>query len=311
MDTKYDVLVVGDINPDIMMIDYDRLPNPGEETHSKDAHIALGGGCAICASGLAKLGMSVAVYGFLGSDMFGEMMVRKLEKTGVHTEHITIRNDINTGFSVALTNSEDRAFITYNGTNELFDVKDVPDEVIKSAGHVHALCYTPDKHGDYVEFFKRVKELGRTVSFDIGYDDTEQWSDKIMEIVELVDIFMPNEKEATNYTRKDTADAALKALATSGNTVIVKKGKDGSIAYRDGLFAEAGPFVTTCVDTTGAGDSFNAGFILGWLRGFDLGKCLIIGNAVGSKSVEQYGGSSGVPSYEELKAFLNKENISI
>lgn len=311
MDTKYDVLVVGDINPDIMMIDYDRLPNPGEETHSVDAEVALGGGCAICASGLAKLGMNVAVYGFLGKDMFGKMMLDKLEEVGVKTSEVKIMDDVKTGFSIALTNSKDRAFVTYNGTNALFDVNEVPDESILSAKHLHVLCYTPAKHDDYVAFFKRVKALGRTVSFDLGYDDTEQWSKRIEEIVGIVDVFMPNDKEATNYMRVDSADMALKALSDIGNTVVVKKGSRGSIGYRDGEFAEASPFVTTCVDTTGAGDSFNAGFLFGWLKGYDLEKCLLLGNAIGSKSVENYGGNTGVPYYEDYVRFLEQHNISL
>lgn len=311
MDTKYDVLVVGDINPDLMMVDYNRLPNPGEETHVKAAYMALGGGCAICASGLAKLGLNVAVYGFLGSDSFGKQMLEKLEQVGVSTEFVNIVGDVGTGVSVALTNSNDRAFLTYEGTNALFDVEKIPDEVLNSAKHIHVLCYAPQKHEKYVNFFKRIKSLNKTASFDIGYDDTEEWSDKILEIVEIVDIFMPNEKEATNYTKKETPEEALKALSEVGNTIVVKKGGDGSIAYKDGEYAEANPFKTVCVDTTGAGDSFNAGFIFGWLKNYELQKSLMIGNAVGSKSVEKYGGNTGVPYYEDLKEILIKENIEI
>lgn len=311
METKYDVLVVGDINPDLMMVDYTRLPDPGEETHVKSAHMALGGGCAICASGLAKLGLKVAVYGFLGSDTFGKIMLDSLEKVGISTELINMREDIGTGISVALTNSQDRAFVTYEGTNALFDVEEIPEDVLKTASHVHVLCYTPQKHDKYVKFFKYLKSLGKTISFDLGYDDTGEWSERILEIVEIVDIFLPNEKEATHYTRKDTPEEALKIFAEVGNTVVVKKGSRGSIAYRDGEYAQADPFKTVCVDTTGAGDSFNSGFVYGWLKNYDLKKCLSIGNAVGSKSVEQYGGNTGVPYYEELKTFLAKENIEI
>lgn len=311
MNTKYDVLVVGDINPDIMMINYDRLPDPGEETHSEDAQVALGGGCAICASGLAKLGVNVAVYGFLGKDMFGDMMLKQLNEVGVKTQEVRQVEDVKTGFSIALTNSKDRAFVTYNGTNALFDVTKISDEVIQSAKHLHVLCYHPTKHDEYVAFFKRVKDLGRTVSFDLGYDDTEQWSSRINEIVEIVDVFMPNDKEATKYMKVDSAEEALKVLSEKGKTVVVKMGSRGSIGYRQGTFAEASPFVTNCVDTTGAGDSFNAGFLFGWLRGYDLEKCLVLGNAVGSKSVEHYGGNTGVPYYEEYVEFLKQHNITL
>lgn len=311
MEKLFDVLIVGDINPDILMVDYSRLPNPGEEILVKAAHMALGGGGSICASGLAKLGLDVAIYGFLGNDTFGKIMLENLNNLGINTKFVNIRNDVGTGVSISLTNSQDRAFITYEGTNSLLDVEKIPEEVLQSANHVHVLCYSPQKHDKYVRFFKYLKSLGKTISFDLGYDDTGIWSQRILEIVEIVDIFLPNEKEAINYTRKETAEEALKTFAKVGNTIVVKKGEKGSIAYHDGEYATAESFQVKCVDTTGAGDSFDAGFIYGWLNKFDLEKCLLIGNAVGSKSVQQYGGNTGVPTLDELKLFLSEKNIEI
>lgn len=302
MNNQYDVLVIGDINPDLMMIDYNRLPNPGEETHASGAEIALGGGCGICASGLAKLGVKVAAYGFVGDDFFGRMMVEKLTESGVDVGYVETVKEVGTGVSVALTTRNDRAFVTYEGTNGFLDVERIPDEIILSAGHVHVLCYAPDKHKKYLDLFKRIKRLGCTASFDLGYDDTGEWHGRIFEIVRVVDVFLPNDKEAVKYTKKETAEEALKYLASIGNTVVVKKGKDGAIGYRDGGFAEADSIAAKCIDTTGAGDSFNAGFLYGWLNGYELGDCLKMGNAAGGKSVECYGGSAGFPVLAELEA---------
>lgn len=308
---KYDVLILGDINPDIMMVDYARLPNPGEEVHVKKAYMELGGGAANCAAGLAKLNLKVAIYGFLGNDSFGQQLLLKLRELGISTDLICVRDDLSTGVSVALTNSEDRAFVTFEGANSEFDISKVPDEVIKQAKHVHALYYNETKNEMYQDFFKKVRSLGITSSFDIGYDVTETWNENIFDVVKYVDIFMPNEKESISYTRKQTAEEALEFMSKIGSTVVVKKGNNGSIGYRNGEFASSEPFLAKCVDTTGAGDAFNAGFIYGWLQNQSLEDCLTIGNATGSRSVQRYGGNPGFPYLEELKTFLKDTNINL
>ena len=305
----HDVLVIGDINPDLMMIDYNRIPSPGEETHASAAELALGGGAAICASGLSNLGMKVAIYGYVGNDTLGQLMTAELEKAGIETGFVTTTSHVGTGISVAFTNKAERAFMTFDGANGLLDVENVPDEVLCSARHIHVLCYAPDKHTKYLSFFRRVRSLNRTVSFDLGYDDTEEWSAKVLDLAKIVDIFMPNDKEAMRYTRTGTPDAALRILSEIGNTVVIKRGKDGSIGSRNSVVERAEAFKVTSVDTTGAGDSFNSGFIYGWLNGNSLKECLLIGNAMGASSVQKYGGCAGVPDRAHLRKLLEAEGI--
>ena len=295
MNTQFDVLVIGDINPDIMMINYTKLPEPGQETHVERAELALGGGGAITGTGLAKMGLKTAIYSYIGDDTMGKFMLKELEKTGVCTDYIKPKEGVGTGVSIALTTKTDRSFLTYNGSNAFLDIDDVPEDVLSLANHIHLLGYSPVKHEKYVSFIKKIKAKGKTVSFDIGYDDTEEWSENIFDIVKLVDVFSPNEVEAQKYTRCNSVDKALKAFAEVANTIVVKKGPKGSVAYRNGEYADAPSFKTNCIDTTGAGDSFICGFLYGWLKELPLKQCLLYGNAVGAKSVEAYGGTPGVP----------------
>ena len=305
MERKFDVLVIGDINPDIMMIDYSKLPEPGQELHVRKTQFALGGGAAITGTGFAKMGLKTAIYSFLGNDTFGEIMLRELKKTGVNTDYITMRDDVGTGVSIALTTDKDRSFLTYQGTNQVLDVEKIGDDVLATANHIHLLNYSADKHDVYVKFLKRLRALGKTVSFDIGYDASEEWSESIRDIVELVDVFAPNDVEARKYTRTETIEDAMKVFADWGNTVVIKNGSKGSIAWQNRVFARAKPFRVHCVDTTGAGDSFNCGFVYGWLKGLPLEECLTYGNAVGAKCVEAYGGTPGVPTIDVIEEMVN------
>ena len=295
MEKQFDVLVIGDINPDIMMINYTRLPEPGQETHVERAELALGGGGAITGTGLAKMGLKTAIYSFVGDDTMGKFMLKELEKTGVCTDYIKPKEGVGTGVSIAFTTEVDRSFLTYNGSNAILDIEDTPEDVLSLSNHIHLLGYSAHKHDKYVKFVKKLKAKGKTVSFDIGYDDTEQWDKNIVDIVKLVDVFSPNEVEAQKYMRSETVEQALEKFAEIGNTIVVKKGSEGSVAYRDGEYAEATPFKTKCIDTTGAGDSFICGFLYGWLKELPLKDCLTYGNAVGAKCVEAYGGTPGVP----------------
>lgn len=302
---KFDVIVIGDANPDLIFAGFDKLPAMGQEIFAEDISLNLGGGAALCAAGMAKLGLKVRLIAAVGNDFYGDFIISELQKAGVDTTLVVRSKDRGTGLTVALTDDRERAFITYKGTNEEVRFEAITREDIKDARHIHILGYGKDTHNSFKTLINRAKDCGLTVSFDIGWDPSEEWDKSIFEILSLVDIFTPNEIEALSYTKSETVEGALEILSKYVPAVAIKLGSKGSIGKKDGMTANTPPFKVNAVDTTGAGDSFNAGFIYSFLNHFTIDKSLQWSNACGALSTTAFGGNTAFPGLAELKRFVD------
>lgn len=303
---KFDVIIVGDANPDLIFTGFDRLPDMGQEVYFKDLHMRMGGGAALCAGGLAKLGLKVQLIASVGSDLHGDFIISELQKLGVDTTQILRSEKNSTGLTVALSDSRDRAFLTYKGANSEICFESIAPEVIKNGKHIHILGYSKETHNSFRALVEKAKTLGLTVSFDVGWDPSGEWDERIFQLLPLVDVFMPNEVEALSYTRSKSAEAALDILSRYVAAVAIKLGCRGSIGKRNGASARMPSFAIDAVDTTGAGDSFNAGFLYGFLNNFSIDEALLWGNACGALSTTSFGGNTAFPDINKLKAFIAK-----
>ncbi len=306
---KWDVFIYGDVNVDIVIPGVEHFPMPGQEDVVEIMDTYIGGGAALFAMGLGKLGLYPVFQGIIGDDCYGKYILEKLKQTNIDTSLLTISDKNKTGISLSFTNQNDRSFLTYRGTNDEINMEAIQLEQLQKARHIHVTGYGGSKnHEQYLKLLKNVKEHSDiTVSLDVGWDDSGEWYQKIYELFPYIDVLFMNETEAIHYGRKETAMESITDFAKYCKLVVAKLGKDGSVAITEGKEYVAQPYKVTVVDTTGAGDSFNAGFISGFLKGKTITECLSYGNACGALSVTAYGGNTAFPTEERLIEFMNEQ----
>ena len=299
---NFDVLVVGEINPDLILTDPSLDPKFGQqEVLVDDVTLTIGSSSAIYACGAARLGLKVAIIGVVGNDEFGNIMQNFLQKRQVDTSYVIVSNEHKTGLSVILNRKEDRAILTYLGAIAALQAEMVTDDLLVQCRHLHVASYFLQDalRPGLPQLFKRAKNLGLTISLDTNWDPNENWTG-LDEVLPLVDIFLPNKNELLSLTKKSTVDEGLSYLSKIVPLVVVKMGEDGAIAYERGELIQAEPIkIEEIADTVGAGDSFNAGFTYGFLREWELKKSLRFAVACGSLSLRQHGGTEAQATLQE------------
>lgn len=305
----WDAYIYGDINIDIVIPGVEHIPLSGQEDVVKVMNTYVGGGAALFALGLGKLGLHPVFQGVVGDDCYGRFILNEMNRKNVDTSLVKLSKKNGTGISLSFTNEKDRSFLTYRGTNDELRLDSILLDKMRKAKHIHITGYAGSgKHRQYLNLLKRVKESkGVTVSFDLGWDDSGEWYRGIYELFPYIDVLFMNETEAAHYGRKDSAEEAIADFSRYSALTVVKLGDRGSIAYSGGKLYKAAPFKVEAVDTTGAGDSFNAGFIYGFLKGKTTEECLKYGNACGALSVASYGGNTGFPDEQELFKFIKEQ----
>ncbi len=301
-----DIVVVGDINVDLVFTGLPSLPSLRELKHAKNMKFALGGSSAIFAHNIARLGASTSFVGKVGKDHLGDFLVDSLKTAGVDTSHIVRDSELPTGVCVVMSFPQDYAMVSYPGIRQSFTLKEIDLGYVKQARHLHLSSFylQPGLQPGCVELFRQAKSGGMTTSLDPDHDPHEKWDGGIQQLLHHVDLFLPNELEATSITKMPELDAAAKFLAGFGNTAVIKLGANGARAVSKDQTFSIPAFATHPVDTTGAGDSFNAGFIFQHLQGAPLQKCIVWGNACGALSTRALGGTEAFPSVAEVEKFL-------
>lgn len=307
---KWDVYVYGDVNIDIVIPGVEKFPEPGQEDEVDVMETFVGGGAALFTLGVGKLGLHPVFQGEVGDDCYGELIRKKFRESNVDDSLLKTSDTQKTGISLSFTNERDRSFLTYRGTNDKICIEAVDVEQVKNASHIHVTGYAGSvNHDSYARFLKRVKEeTNATVSFDVGWDSTGEWNPDIYQLFPYIDVLFMNETESVHYSRKETALEAARDFAKHCGLVVIKLGKQGSMAVKGEELYEAASYKVDAIDTTGAGDSFNAGFIYGFLRGKSVADCLKCGNGCGALSVTALGGNTGFPVEEELTNFILKRD---
>ncbi len=290
-----DVLVIGELNVDILLNKVRGFPVVGQEILADEMTFTLGSSSAIFAANLASLGIATAFCGMVGDDAFGKFIIKELDGKTVNTELIVEVSKYQTGATIILNYGQDRANVTHCGAMEQLQLADIPTEAFVQYRHLHLSSYFLQKglQKDIVCLFKTAHEKGLTTSLDIQWDPDKEWKFPYKDCLPYVDFFMPNEAELLALTNAGHLSDALKALDAISNTIVVKRGVNGALAYSKGIYTEAVPYLHSYfVDAIGAGDSFNAGFISSFLRGESLHDCLKFGNLTGAVNTTAPGGTA-------------------
>ncbi len=300
-----DVLLIGTPNIDIISGRYEKLPRPGEEIRVENIEVCLGGGNAITAIGLARLKLKPLILCKIKKDFFGEFILKELQREGV--EVIADNSSNNTGITIALDCHKDRRFITYDGSVLDTSLDDVSDSLLKRTKHIHLTNFRGKKDYDlYSSFIERAKSFDITISLDVGWDDLGLWDMCVLDLARKIDIFFANKTEIMHYLKEDDIEKCFQYLMKNKINGIIKLGEEGAVSIKDGNINKIYSFNICAADSTGAGDSFNAGFIYAYLNNMDLKRSLQIANTCGALSVEGYGGYSKFPSPNTLNENLKK-----
>ncbi|HKE50713.1 MAG TPA: carbohydrate kinase family protein [Actinomycetes bacterium] len=306
---ELDLLVVGDANPDVVLSGAPRtLPFGQRERLVDSGTLTLGGSGAITACGAARLGLRTAFVGRVGKDALGQYTLDALAERGVDVSGCLVDPQAATGLTVVLIDGDDRAMLTAPGCLPLQAVEDVDPRLVNAARHVHVSSYflQPRLAAGLPDWFAAIRAEGKTTSLDTNDDPAETWDSGVAAALAQADILLPNEAEALALAGRSDGDllAACRQLATMARLIVVKRGTDGALSWTDN-----GPVTTPSLDvevadTVGAGDSFNAGFLAGWLGGHAVAASLQLASACGSLSTRAAGGTAAQPTLAEAYAAI-------
>ncbi len=311
----FDLVVIGDCNPDVLVLGEDVTPAFGQQEKLVDrVSLETGGSAAITAVAAARLGLRVALVAAVGDDPAGRFMLDQLTRDGVDVSGVMVRSGVATGMTVALSRGKDRAILTALGAIASLTAADIPHGTLARARHVHVSSYflLADSLGPgLAAVLADARAAGAATSLDTNWDPSERWADgHLSAALARADLLLPNEAEALALTGgAGSAAAAALALAGAGPAVAVKLGDRGVLcADGSGLHQVSVPPVIP-VDTTGAGDCFNAGLIAGLLQGRPLPQAAALGCATGSLSTSTLGGTSGAPCLAAAAALAKQVTI--
>jgi len=304
--SRYDLVVLGDCNPDVLVLGDDVDPAFGQQEKLVDGiSLVIGGSAAITAVAAARLGLRVALAAAVGADPAGEFMRDQLAAEGVDVSFVAVRGDAPTGMTVALSRGGDRAILTALGAVASLTAADVPEALLAGARHVHASswfllrdCLGPGLGA----LFSAARSAGVMTSLDTNWDPSGRWAGPdLAAAIAQAGLLLPNEAEAVRLANgclagADDLDSAVSALVAAGPRVVVKLGERGALCADGPARQHVSLPPVTPADTTGAGDCFNAGLIAGLLDGLDLAEAAALGCAAGALSTAAPGGTASAPS---------------
>lgn len=306
------ILCIGCVTTDMILSPVEAMPAPGvlKSVDNLSMHV---GGCASNASiDLAKLGLPSALCCKVGRDVFGDFIISESRAAGVDTKAVIVDPDVFTTVSTVLVRPDgERSFLYHKGSTSALTEADVPDEILADCDIVFvagALLLSSLDGEPCARLMQRAHALGKYTVMDTAYDFDEIWLDKVKAVIPELDIFMPSEVEAQNITGETDPDKMADVLfALGAKNVIIKLGSQGALICPAGQERRTVPaFPVKAVDTTGAGDSFCAGFLAGLALGRDFYESALLGNAVGAHCVQQIGATTGIPSLGAVEAFIRE-----
>jgi ribokinase len=309
---QYDILTFGDMCVDLIVTGHDVVPQFGQfEKLVEDYELEMGGSSNIFACQSAKLGLHVGILGRVGDDDFGRLVLRRLVESGVDVQHVTVDPASKTGLGMALCQGNDRAILTYLGSLNAIFPEEISDDLLRSARHLH--------HGSFFlqtnlrpaipGIFARARSFGLSTSLDTNWDPKEEWNGPLQYTLPLTDVFLPNEQEARFISRTSSVDEAIQVFQGMGVAITaVKQGEKGALVVSKGEHHTCVLPASTGGDSIGAGDSFDAGFLAGWLRGMPLDQCLQIACQCGREVAAQIGGIRSQPNWETVNQLAGIKN---
>jgi sugar/nucleoside kinase (ribokinase family) len=304
---KFDISVVGELNLDLVLYGLPGHFELDREHLASNLSLTLGSSSAIFAHNFALLGNNVGFHSVVGDDPLGKLCLERLMESGVDVSAVRKFAAKQTGLSVILPQPQKRFILTYPGVMAEMSFEDLDFSRISNARHLHLSSYFLQKalRPRVPELFRLAKEAGLSTSMDTNDDPDDRWERDVLDVLPWLDVLLPNELEACRLARMDDPMLALDFLAARVPLVVMKRGEKGVLARRgSGIFEASAPKVAA-IDTIGAGDSFDAGFLHQFIRGARIEECLRYGNLSGALSTTRSGGTEAFRDAKHRESFLD------
>lgn len=309
-----DCVCIGILVADVIAKPVTTLPKRGKLLPI-DTITLHSGGCALSSAiDMSIIGLSTSVIGKVGNDGFGYYLKSVLDSENVNSEGLVMDENSTTSASVVVVGDDsERSFLHSFGANGTFSYEDIDFDFVSH----HRIAFITGVNlmssfdgkpcGKTV---KTIKSLNLTTVMDTAWDASGRWMKLVEDSLPYLDYFIPSYDEAALITNKKApADIATVLMNHGVKNVVIKLGKDGCYAKNnegDEYYIKTLECVP--VETTGAGDAFSSGFITGLSKGWDIEKCCIFANAVGTLSVMKIGASTGIKSFAETMEFIKSQN---
>ncbi len=303
----FDITIAGELNLDLILYGFpEELPHE-RELLASDMVLTLGSSSAIVAHNLAALGNRVGFQSRIGNDQFGDIAVNWLKDGGVDVSLVRrVSGKSKTGLSVILPRPTWRNILTYSGTIAETCWEDLDLDYLADSRHFHFSSFYLQRglHPRVKELFQVLKAKGLTISLDTNDDPDDTWQGGLHDVLPLVDVFLPNEREAQKAAGTEDLELAIKKLSAIVPLLVVKLGPEGALAQKGAERFTVPAERVDAVDPVGAGDSFDAGFLSKFVRGADIPSCLRAGNISGALSTTRPGGTEAFRDKSHREQFL-------
>ncbi|HVP19075.1 MAG TPA: carbohydrate kinase family protein [Spirochaetia bacterium] len=300
------VVFLGDFNVDIILDELETMPVADREVRCRSFDLAMGSSACIAACVYSCLGGSSWFCGLAGEDYFGDFLLDGLRAKGVRADDVVRDPRVRTGVTINLVKGSTRSQVTYPGAMAAFGIAHVGDKVFRGLHHLHVsgVFQADAMLPDLSRIIERARAVGATVSLDCQWDQTERWQ-RLDEWIGQVDWFFANSDEACSMTGRVDPESALAALASRTGCPVVKIGALGALAFLGGATVAVPAPAVRVVDTVGAGDNFDAGFLFARLeKGLDNLESIRFANGVAARSCMFRGGTGACSTAGQIEAFL-------
>jgi len=306
---RFDVTIAGELNLDLILYGLPEQLVPERELLANSMMLTLGSSSAIVAHNLSALGSHAGFQSRIGDDPLGQIALERLAQGNVDVSKVrVVAGKTTTGLTVILHHHAWRNILTYAGTIAELAWDDLDLDYLADSRHFHLSSYFLQKslQPRVPELLQFMKSRGLTVSLDTNDDPDDLWDAQLEEVLRLVDVFLPNEREACKVAGTENLEDAISKLSGFAPLLVVKRGREGALAQR-GMERVVSPSrQVEPVDTVGAGDSFDAGFLHQYVRGADLAACLAWGNLAGALSTTRPGGTEAFRNVAHRENFLRE-----
>jgi sugar/nucleoside kinase (ribokinase family) len=309
----FDLAIAGELNMDLILYGLPLVMEAERDLLGTDFQSTLGSSSAIVAHNAASLGLRVRFASLIGKDDMGRMALGRLVEAGVETSGVVIDERVSTGVTILLPHGGVRHSLTFLGSIAGLTVGNLDAEKLAEARHLHlcSLYLQAGLHSGIVDLIKFLKGRGLTISLDTNDDPANAWGAPLYDVLPYVDLFLPNEGEICRMAGDVSLEQAIEFFAGKVPTIVVKRGRHGCrVKHNDSVFDVPGLTVSP-VDTIGAGDSFDAGFLSAWLRDLPIEVCARAGNVTGALSTQGTGGTEAFRDAALREDFLRQYGYNL
>jgi len=309
---KETILLLGDINIDTVW-PVSEFPIPGRDGLVDTVVVETGGAVLNSAIILDHLGQSTSLLGSIGDDVWAEKIREDVKGTSIDLSQVQIDARSTTGLTfIIATEDGERTMFSYRGANIQLNKQHLQEATFQRASLLqisgYALLKSPQKEAVW-RAVELAKKYNVPISLDTGLEPAIKNTDDLRKLLSCLSVCISGPEEIEVLLGTSSAEEAADSLISLGiDLVAIKLGKKGSIVANSGKQIFCPSFNVDAVDTTGAGDSFSAGLLYGWINGWDLSACGVFANALGALAASTYGAGFSLPMRSKMVQFLQSKS---